>query len=90
MIIDFWNTNLNPVTMFSKQIEKQTDSYKGRINLGKSEFNPDTHILSTDAMKLTGLRAKILKKKIENNGCKVFVYYSKTVYLKESLEQIKL
>jgi len=82
---DFWNQNLHPITMYKKEQEKQTDSYKGRINLSKYDFNPDLHIYSKDAMKLTGLRAKILKKKIENSNHKVFVHLSKTVYLRESL-----
>ena len=47
------------------------------------------HIYSNEAMKITGERAKNLKKKITNAGFKVFVHLSKTVYLIKSLEQFK-
>jgi len=87
---DFWNHNLHPITMYKKEQKKQTDNYKGRIPLGIKEFNPEIHIYSSDAMKFTGERAKNLKKKITNAGFEVFVHLSKTVYLKQSLKQIKL
>ena len=40
-------------------------------------------------MKITGERAKNLKKKITNAGFEVFVHKNKTVYLIKSLEQFK-
>lgn len=86
---DFWNYNLHPITMYKKEQEKQTDNYKGRIPLGIYEFNPELHIYSSDAMKITGERAKNLKKKITNAGFEVFVHKNKTVYLIKSLEQFK-
>ena len=84
-MIDFWNHNLNPITMYGKEQEKQIDNYKGRIPLGIYEFNPKLHVYSIDAMKFTGERAKNLKKKIINTGGKVFVHLSKTVYLIKDL-----
>lgn len=84
-MIDFWNHNLHPITMYRKEQEKQIDNYKGRIPMGVYDFDPELHIYSSDAMKLTGERAKNLKKKIINSGGKVFVYKSKTVYLLKEL-----
>lgn len=84
-MIDFWNYNLNPITMYSnyKGMEQPTqiDSYKGRIPIGNLCFDKDIHIYSTDAMKLTGERAKNLKKKIINAGGNVYVHFSRSVYL---------
>lgn len=88
MPTDFYNQNLHPITMFGKETEKRIDSYKGRTNIGKEEFNPEIHVYSSEAIKITGLRAKILKKKIESFGFDVFVYYSKTVYTLESINFI--
>ena len=91
-MIDFWNHNSHPITMYKKEQEKQIDNYKGRIPLGIYEFDQKYHIYSIDAMRFTGERAKNLKKKIINSGGKVFVHLSKTVYLIsdiKNLEQFK-
>ena len=82
-MIDFWNYNLNPITMHLKETEKdiRIDSYKGRIPISNDGFDNLIHIYSSDAMKLTGERAKNLKKKITNLGGNVYVHFSKTVYL---------
>lgn len=82
-MVDFWNYNLHPVTMYSKENEKvqHKDSYKGRIPINNDGFDSEVHIYSTDAMKLTGERAKNLKKKIINAGGNVYVHFSRSVYL---------
>lgn len=88
-MIDFWNNNLHPITMYKKEQEKQIDNYKGRIPLGNLNFDNCTHIYSTEAMKLTGERAKNLKKKITNLEGKVYVHFSKTTYLLSDVLKIK-
>lgn len=88
MCTDFYNTNTHPITGFKKEQERQLDNYKGREPLPNHKFDESIHIYSKNAMKLTGERAKNLKRKIRLNGGGVFCHLSRTVYLIEDVKML--
>jgi len=84
MAIDFYNHNLHPITLYKKDQDKdrnKPNTYRGRINIGNNNFDTSKYIYSNDAMKLTGLKSNVLKKKIIESGGNVFIHFSRTAYL---------
>lgn len=98
MIKDFWTTNLNPVTMKSRE----TDYGKKKMILRKKEStyvttdlseNPD-YIEKKKAIETLGIGAKKIKQGIQDKGLEFISYISKGIsYYKlcdvKSIEAIK-
>ena len=83
MIKDFWNTNLNPVTMMSRE----TDYGKNKVILIKKEStyvtadlseNPD-YIAKKKAIETLGIGAKKIKQGIQDKGLEFISYISKGI-----------
>ena len=83
MIKDFWNTNLNPVTMMSRE----TDYGKNKILANKKLFtyvtadlseNPD-YIEKNKAIETLGFGAKKIKQGIQDKGLEFISYISRGV-----------
>ncbi len=83
MIKDFWTTNLNPVTMKSRE----TDYGKNKVILRKKEStyvtadlseNPD-YIEKKKAIQTLGIGAKKIKQGIQDNGLEFISYISKGI-----------
>ena len=83
MTKDFWNTNLNPVTMMSRE----TYYGKNKVILRKKESTYVTADLSEDpdyiekkkAIELLGIGAKKIKQGIQDKGLEFISYLSKGI-----------
>lgn len=83
MILDFWTTNLNPVTM----MPRETECFKQRASLRKKEMiyvtadlaeNPD-YIRKSKAIETLGIGAKKIKQGIQDKGLEFNTYLSKGI-----------
>lgn len=83
MIKDFWTTNLNPVTMMSRE----TEYVKNKAILRKKEStyvtadlseNPD-YIAKKKAIETLGIGAKKIKQGIQDKGLEFITYISKGI-----------
>ena len=97
MIIDFWNTNMNPITLFAKLADVRekasrvkTESYRIWVTEDLSN-NPD-YIMTRDAQKLLGLGAQRIREEAQNKGANFKVYTNQKLryYLKADLECIEI
>lgn len=83
MILDFWTTNLNPVTM----MPRETEYYKQRVALCKKEIIYVTADLSENsdyipkqkAIKDLGVGVKKIKQGILDKGLEFITYISKGI-----------
>lgn len=83
MIKDFWTTNLNPVTMMSRE----TDYEKNKLILRKKESTYMTADLSENsdyitkkkAIETLGIGAKKIKQGIQDKGLEFITYISKGI-----------
>lgn len=86
MIIDFWTTNLNPITLLPTVLEnkyekpaalkKQTE-YRVRVSVDLAEDS--NYISSKEAINTLGIGAKIIKKSILNNGLEFQIFISRNI-----------
>lgn len=95
MILDFWNTNLNPVTMFTRELDAKP--YKSRV--AKSPYkHTSTELLGNSdyihtkkAIELTGLGSKKIKMKMTDLNIDYVIYksqYSGIFYRAEDIAKI--
>ena len=97
MIIDFWNTNLNPITLFTKFADVRektsrlkTESYRTYVTEDLAD-NED-YIMIKDAQKMYGLGGQKLREEAQAKGANFKVYTNKKLryYLKADLEMIEI
>ncbi len=97
MIIDFWTTNMNPITLFSKLSDVRekasrvkTESLRVWVTPDLSQ-NPD-YILNRDAQKLFGLGAQRIREEVQSKGVNFKIYTNQKAqyYLRSDLECIEI
>ena len=97
MIIDFWTTNMNPITLFTnlgdireKASRVKTESL--RVWVSEDLSQNEDYILNRDAQKLFGLGAQRIREEAQSKGVNFKVYTNQKAqyYLRADLECIEI
>lgn len=85
-IIDFWATNLNPITLLptvlDNKYEKATKVQKkvsDRVQVSVDLAEDSNYISAKEAINTLGIGAKTIKKSILNNGLEFQIFISKNI-----------
>ena len=99
MIKDFWNTNLNPITMHptvtdnqAKESESIQKKMSDRVYVTVDLSENEEYVLSKEVIKTLGIGAKKIKQAILCNGLefKVFISNGSFYYKKCDIENIEI
>ena len=96
-IIDFWNTGLNPITLYPRYTEvvpKTIYEKKKTFVIYMQEdlsTNPD-YILSKEAQKILGIASQKIREAVTNNGIVFNAFKSRTLlyYRRKDIEGIEI
>ena len=97
MIIDFWNTNMNPITLFSKSTDVREKASRVktealRVWVSEDLSQNENYMLNKDAQKLLGLGAQRIRQEAQSKGVNFKIYTNPKAqyYLKADLECIEI
>lgn len=99
MILDFWNTRLNPITMLPREENQKADvkrvEYKRevstRYHLTESAFKDDEYIIAKEARDILGIGFKKINHTIKDiTGLKTTSFYFRlnTYYKRDHIQMV--